>query len=129
MKKKKINGLRVLHWQKADWENNSSTNTDYFCKKKKKGRSHRIEPRVENNGQRINSLGLRVSHQETFLALRIEKPGNMYLDFRISWADDCCVCLSLFECQSLLLCPISPLHVVLKILSLFFHRFLDQEES
>ena len=26
--------------------------------------------------------------------------------------------LSLFECQSLLLCPISPLHVVLKILSL-----------
>ena len=97
--------------------------------KKKKGRSHRIEPRVENNGQRINSLGLRVSHQETFLALRIEKPGNMYLDFRISWADDCCVCLSLFECQSLLLCPISPLHVVLKILSLFFHRFLDQEES
>ena len=58
---------------------------------KKKERSHRIEPRVENNGQRINSLGLRVSHQETFLALRIDKPGNMYLDFRISWADDCCV--------------------------------------
>ena len=89
MKKKKINGLRVLQWQEAEWENNSATKTDYFCKKKE--RSHRIEPRVENNGQRINSLGLRVSHQETFLALRIDKPGNMYLDFRISWADDCCV--------------------------------------
>ena len=98
-------------------------------KKKKKERSHRIELRVENNGQRINSLGLRVSHQETFLASRIEKAGNMYLDFRISWPDDCCVCLSLFECKSLLLCPVLPLQVVLKILSLSFHRFLDQEES